>query len=277
MPHRRPVTARRKPVRRRRRIRRRHLRLLRTVVVGGALIVLITSPGLILRPARSVGGWLIRQLLPVASDAGRPDERTAANRDRRNAASDTEHVGGATQPFATANGLTLHLPALRPKTVAYHEAALPAALALKPLGRCARNVNRYKFDCPGTTRGPRYVVMSSRGRVHPATSAVDVAISKRSAVVSPVTGRVFKIRPYWLYGKYRDYRISLIPKDRPDLAVVIIHLRRLAVRAGDRLIGGTTTLGLPRRLQFHSQVNSYVGWGVSHIHLEVKRIGRKGS
>lgn len=246
-------------------------------MVGVALIVLITNPGLILRPVRSVGGWLVRQVLPVDSDAGRADERTVANRDRRDAASDTERVRGATQPIATVSGLTLHLPAHRPKMVAYHEAALPAALALKPLGRCARNVNRYKFDCPEKTRGPRFVVMSSRGRVHPATSAVDVAMSKSSAVVSPVTGRVFKVRPYWLYGKYRDYRISLIPKDRPDLAVVIIHLRRLAVRAGDRLIGGTTALGLPRRLPFHSQVNSYVGWGVAHIHLEVKRIGRKGS
>jgi hypothetical protein len=250
---------------------------LRTVVVGVALVVLITSPGLLVRPVRSVGGWLIRQVLPVDSDARRADERAAANRDRGNAASSPERAGGATQPFATVNGLTLHLPAHRPKTVAYHEAARPAALALKPLGRCARNVNRYKFDCPRTTRGPRYVVMSSRGRVHPATSAVDVAMSRSSAVVSPVTGRVFKVRPYWLYGRYRDYRISLIPRDRPDLAVVIIHLRKLAVRAGDRLIGGTTTLGLPRRLPFHSQVNSYVGWGVAHIHLEVKRIGRKGS
>jgi hypothetical protein len=246
-------------------------------MVAVALIVLIANPGLIVRPARSVGGWLVRQVLPVDSDAGRADERTATSRDRATAPSGTEPAGGATQPFATVKGLPLHQPAHRPKMVAYHEASLPAALALKPLGRCARNVNRYKFDCPGTTRGPRYVVMSSRGRVHPATSAVDVAMSKRSPVVSPVTGRVFKIRPYWLYGKYRDYRISLIPEDRPDLAVVIIHLRRLAVRAGDRLIGGTTALGLPRRLPFHSQVNSYVGWGVAHIHLEVKRIGRKGS
>ena len=246
-------------------------------MVAVALIVLITNPGLVMRPARSVGGWLIRQVLPVDSDTGGADERAATNRDRRNAPSEREPAGGATQPFATVKGLTLRLPAHRPKTVAYHEAALPAALALKPLGRCARNVNRYKFDCPRTTHGPRYVIMSSRGRVHPATSAVDVAMSKASPVVSPVTGRVFRIKPYWLYGKYRDYRISLIPRDRPDLAVVIIHLRRLAVRAGDRLVAGTSVIGLPRRLPFHSQVNSYVGWGVSHIHLEVKRIGRKGS
>ena len=264
-------------MRRRRRIRRRQLRLLRTVLVAVALIVLITNPALVMRPARSAGEWLIRQVLPVDTDAGGADERAATNRDRRNAPSETERAGSATQPFATVDGLTLRLPARRAKTVAYHEAALPEALALKPLGRCARNVNRYKFDCPRTTRGPRYVVMSSRGRVHPATSAVDVAMSKSSAVVSPVTGRVFKIRPYWLYGKYRDYRISLIPKDRRDLAVVIIHLRRPAVRAGDRVVAGTSVIGLPRHLPFHSQVNSYVGWGVAHIHLEVKRIGRKGS
>ncbi|HEX2089873.1 MAG TPA: M23 family metallopeptidase [Actinomycetota bacterium] len=250
---------------------------MRTAIVAVAVIAAITNPDLVLRPVRSIGGWLIRQALPVNTDAGRPDERTVPNGDDRNAASVTEPAARATQQFATVNGLTLRLPARRPKAVAYHEAAFRAALGLKPLGRCARNVNRYKFDCPRSTVGPKYVVMSSRGRVHPATSAVDVAMSRSSPVVSPVNGRVFKIRPYSLYGRYRDYRISLIPRDRPDLAVVIIHLRRLAVRPGDRLVAGTTEIGLPRRLPFHSQVNSYVGWGVSHIHLEVKRIGRKGS
>ena len=264
-------------MRKHRAVRRRRLRLLRTGVVTVALIALFTNPDLVVRPVRSVAGWLIRQALPVDSGAGRPDGRAVPNRTGQNTGSGMDLAADATQRFATANGLTLHLPARRPKTVAYHEAALPAALALKPLGRCARNVNRYKFDCPRRTQGPRYVVMSSRGRVHPATSAVDVAMSRTSPVLSPVTGRVFKIRPYWLYGKYRDYRISLIPKDRPDLAIVIIHLRRPAVHAGDRLVGGRSVIGLPRRLPFHSQVNSYVGWGVSHIHLEVKRIGRKGS
>jgi hypothetical protein len=251
---------------------------MRTAVVAVALIVLITNPGVVLDAGRSVGGWFVRLVLPVDADSGATKrEETAPNRDRQNMASDRGRPSAATQPFATVNGLTLRLPAERPKIVAYHEAALPAALALKPLGRCGRNVNRYKFDCPTTTPGPRYVIMSSRGRVHPATSAVDVAMSKDSNVVSPVTGRVFKVRPYSLYGKHRDYRISLVPDGRPDLAVVMIHMRRPAVRAGDHVVGGTTVIGAPRSLPFHSQVNSYVGWGVSHIHLEVKRIGRKGS
>jgi murein DD-endopeptidase MepM/ murein hydrolase activator NlpD len=248
---------------------------LRTAAVAVALIVLISNPRPFLDASRLVGGWLVRLVLPVDTDGGRRSVEAAPNRDGPRP--ETKTPRGATQPFATVDGLTLRLPAQGPTTVAYHEAAKPEALPMKPLGRCARNVNRYKFDCPRTTSGPRYVVMSSRGRVHPATSAVDVAMSKRTPVVSPVSGRVFKIRPYWLYGKYRDYRISLIPQGRPDLAVVIIHLRRIAVRAGERVAGGTSVIGLPRHLSFHSQVNSYVGWGVSHIHLEVKRIGRQAS
>ncbi len=262
---------------RHRRIRRRHLRLMRTAAIAVALVVVGTNPGMVLDAGRSVGGWLVRLVLPVDSDAARPGERADSSRDRANSASGAQGHREPTRGFATVDGLALRLPAERPKAVAYHEATFSAALALKPLGRCARNVNRYKFDCPRTTPGPRYVVMSSRGRVHPATSAVDVAMSKRSPVVSPITGRVFKIRPYWLYGRYRDYRISIIPEGRPGVAVVIIHMRRLTVREGDRVAGGTTQIGLPRNLPFHSQVNSYVGWGVAHIHLEVKRIGRKGS
>ena len=261
-----------------RRLRRRHLRLLRTVVVGVALIVFISNPSLVVDAGRSVGMWVVR-LLPLPSDRG-ADQPTGGGPGNRNGADSTTAGaprGAASQAFAIVKRLALHLPAHRPKAVAYHEAALPAALAVQPLGRCARNVNRYKFDCPTTTPGPRYVVMSSRGRVHPATSAVDVVISPRSPVLSPVTGTVAKVRPYSLYGKYRDYRISFIPEGRPNLAVVMIHLRRITVRPGDRVVGGATVVGSPRRLPFHSQVNDYVGSGVSHIHLEVKRIGRKGS
>ncbi len=275
MPGRKPATGRRSPGRRHRRLRRRHLRLLRTAAIAVALIVLISNPGAVLDAGRSVGGRLFRVVLPVESDAGRPNEQPEAKRDGE--ASGSAPPRGTTQPFATVDGLALRSPAQQPRAVAYHEAAYSEALALNPLGRCARNVNRYKFDCPRATPGPRYVVMSSRGRVHPATSAVDVALTRRSPVVSPITGRVFKVRRYWLYGRYRDYRISMIPEARPDLAVVMIHMRRLTVRAGDRLVAGTTAIGYPRSLPFHSQVNSYVGRGVAHIHLEVKRIGRKGS
>ncbi|MDP8956500.1 MAG: M23 family metallopeptidase [Actinomycetota bacterium] len=262
-------------MKRHRRIRRRHLRLIRTLAIAVMLVVLVTNPGLVLNAGRSAGGWLVQLVLPVASDT--PGERAGATRDGERSDSGRQLHRRATRPFATVDGLALRLPAQRPRVVAYHEAAFSEALALKPRGRCARNVNRYKFDCPRTTPGPRYVVMSSRGRRHPATSAVDVAMSKRAPVVSPITGRVFRVRPYWLYGRYRDYRISMIPRGRPDVAVVMIHMRRLTVRAGDRLVGGTTVIGYPRNLPFHSQVNSYVGRGVSHIHLEVKRIGRKGS
>ncbi len=250
---------------------------MRTVVVATALVMLITNPGVVLDAGRSMGGWFVRLVLPDAGVASRPDEAAAPSRDGGDSASSTQSPDEASLPFATVKGVVLRLPAHRPEGVAYHEAAFPAALALKPLGRCTRNVNRYKFDCPGATAGPPYVVMSSRGRIHPATSAVDVAMSKRSPVVSPVTGTVVKIRRYWLYGTYRDYRISLVPDGRPDLAVVMIHLRRIAVRRGDHVVGGTTVIASPRGFRFHSQVNSYVGAGVSHIHLEVKRIGRQGS
>lgn len=261
----------------RRRIRRRYLRLLRTVAVAVALVVLISNPGVVLDVGRSVGTWLVRLApLPISPD-GQSDSAPGTGREGTDSTTGQQAPGGATQAFAMVKGLTLRLPAQRLKGVAYHEAAYSAALALKPLGRCARNVNRYKFDCPPTTPGPRYMVMSSRGRAHPATSAVDVAMSNRSRVVSPVTGRVAKVRAYWLYGRYRDYRVSFIPAGRPNLAAVMIHLRRVQVRPGDRVIAGTTVIALPRRLPFHSQVNSYVGRGVSHVHLEVKRIGRQGS
>ena len=245
-------------------------------MVGTLLVLLIARPGAVLSSARSVGTWVGRLiLLPFDPDGGRSDQPVVPSRSR-NGGSVRQTNTGPTVPFASVGGLTLRLPAERLRVVAYHEAAKSAALALHPLGRCGRNVNPFKFDCPRGTAGPRYVVMSSRGRINPATSAVDVAMARRSRVLSPVTGTVFKVKRYWLYGKYRDYRISLIPAKKPWLAVVMIHVTRIAVRKGDRVIAGRTVLAKPRRLPFHSQVNDYVGSGVSHVHLEVKRIGRQG-
>ncbi|HEX8100705.1 MAG TPA: hypothetical protein VF660_10960 [Actinomycetota bacterium] len=253
-------------------MRRRQLRLLRTVVVLVFLLLLLVKPSLVFDAARSVGSWLVSPLhsrtqgKTTAPDATRGGESPGTS-------NGPGRSGQPTVPFARVLGLVLRVPVGHQKAIAYHEAALPAALGLHPLGTCGRNANKYKFTCPSPTPGPRYIVMSSRGRVHPATSAVDVAMSARSAVLSPVSGLVYRVKRYFLYGRYLDYRISIIPEGHPGMAVVLIHVAHVRVHHGSRVTGGVTPLGVPRRFPFHSQVNDYVGAGVSHVHLEVKRIG----
>ena len=92
-------------------------------------------------------------------------------------------------------------------------------------------------------------------------------------MLSPVTGHVAKVKPYRLYGAFRDIELTLVEDGRPDYVVIVIHIAHVGVRAGDALVAGRTPLGVVRDLPFESQVNDYVGEGIQHVHIEVKRVG----
>jgi hypothetical protein len=186
---------------------------------------------------------------------------------------ETTTDGEGTRPFARVAGITLSLPARHAVGVGYHEASFPEAKPLVPLGRCARNANRTKFSPPDPSSGPMYVVMASRGRGQPATSAVDVAMGRGSTVLSPVTGRVWRVERYRLYGSYPDVRLTLIASTNPRLKVVMLHVTSPLVHPRALVVAGVTPLGTVRPLPFRSQVNDYLGPGIPHVHIEVKALG----
>jgi hypothetical protein len=173
-------------------------------------------------------------------------------------------------PFAAYRGLQLHLTSAAVRCVCYHEASYDEAMALRPLGRLRRDYNITKFprDEP-TTDGPDYVIMSSRGRGTPATSAADLVMPRGTRVVSPVTGVVSKVKRYLLYGRYVDTEVQLRPEATPDLRVSMIHLDRVRVREGDAVVQGVSVLGVPRVFPFGDQTDLYVPGHNPHVHLEV--------
>src|SRR5581483_8824985 len=126
---------------------------------------------------------------------------------------------------------------------------------LHPLGHLVRDENLTKFR-PRTapTHGPAYVIMASRGRPTPATSAVDV---------------VTKVKAYRLYGRYADVEVVIRPSADPRYRVVMIHLAHVSVRPGERVIAGLTRLGVARVFPFTSETDYYVGGHRPHVHLEV--------
>ena len=66
----------------------------------------------------------------------------------------------------------LQLPADEVVVLGFHEAATRDPLALSPVGRVVDHQNTTKFDPPAPDdTGAPYVVLSSRGRPMPATSA----------------------------------------------------------------------------------------------------------
>jgi murein DD-endopeptidase MepM/ murein hydrolase activator NlpD len=174
------------------------------------------------------------------------------------------------QPFARVRNLVLHLPAHHVLGIGYHQAKSPLSLPLHPLGRVVRNDNRRNYRAPRATPGPNYIVLVSRLRGTPPTSAVDVAVRRREPVRAPVSGVVREVRAYRLYGLYPDVRVEIDPRDGSGLIVVVIHLTRVRVREGQRVVAGETPIGFARVLPDRSYINDYVGEGVPHVHIEVK-------
>lgn len=181
-----------------------------------------------------------------------------------------------TDLFGRYGTLDLRLPSPRTILVGYHEASFDDALAIVPLGDMVANDNRTKFEAAAEDPdGPTYVVMSSRGRPRPATSAVDLVLEDGEPVLSPVAGTVTDVRPYHLYGRHPDTRIEIAPTDQPGVRVVLIHVDDVRVRRGDRVDAGVTVLaGTANRFPFSSHIDRFTEpdrW--PHVHLEVKSRG----
>lgn len=177
----------------------------------------------------------------------------------------------ATGPVAEVGGLRLRLPSDDILLVGYHEASKAGALGMAPVGQGLSNENTTRFTLPpDDPDGAPYHVLSSRGRVMPPTSAVDLVMRDDDPVRSPVTGTVLEVRPYALYGKHADSRIEIRPADAPHLRVVLIHVDGVQVAAGDEVTAGETVLAdTANRFPFASHVDRYLDERWPHVHMEV--------
>lgn len=234
--------------------------------------------GLFLGVPALLGTMVDRVSQPAAADEGSGVEvapaAAALSEDGQAAPGD---VVALPPIFASYEGLELRLPSASPVLVGFHEASQAEALPLLPIGTLEDNANTTRFvPPPDRSDGPAYVIMSSRGRTPAATSAVDVLLRDDDPVLSPVDGRVTDVRAYHLYGKYPDHRIEIAPTGRPDLRIVLIHVRDVGVGIGDTVeIGRTVLAGSANRFSFGSHIDRYTDpdrW--PHVHVEVKAAER---
>ena len=241
--------------------------------------VLAAIPWAILAVALGATGLVVAEVVWSTTGAAPASTRAGASRpgvpaparSREEPSSRGARHAPRWEAFASVRGITLYLPAPRPVAIAYHEAALDPALELHPLGHVIHNYNRFKFHSAGRTEGPGYIVMSSRGRPSPATSAVDVVLHPGTPFRAPVSGRVVGVRTYQLYCRYPDVRVAIAPTSHPDLRVVVIHLTHLRIRRGDRVFATLSVIGRPRVFPFRSQVDDYLHGGNPHVHVEVEK------
>jgi hypothetical protein len=221
------------------------------ISAGAAILLASWAPGLMLS---------LRGTEPASSPAAEASEPGMPAAPER-----------ALSVFATTGGLELQLVSPATLAVAFHEAAREGAVALTPRGGCAVCRNRAKFTPPPPSgRDPSYIVMDSRGRSAPATSAVDVVLPRRTPVLAPVTGTVRNVKGYRLYRRYPDIRVAIAPDADPRRRVVVIHLRGVTLQRGDRVVASTTVIGRVRSFPFRSQVDRYVRGSSPHVHIEVR-------
>lgn len=186
------------------------------------------------------------------------------------------------QVVARFDGLEVRLPGERILYAGFHEAYTVNGLPMMPVGRLIAHRNTTKFDAPpDDPEGPDYLIMASRGRPTPATSALDVLMELDEPVLAPVSGVVAEVRGFQLEGRYPDLRIELHPDDHPDLRVVVIHVDGVRVQAGDRVEAGVTVIAdTARQFPFLSQIDNETYPDLHpHVHLEVQRreAGRPGA
>ena len=255
-----------------------------------------------LRPPRRVRWWpllLVASLLLAAAAAAAVGERRAvpvAGAEERATATPTEElttagsaVAVAPSPavptdeapppvdlpvLARARDLVVHVPARDPVVVSYHEASLPGALPVTPLGELTHNDNPTRaLVSEEHAEGLPFHVQVSRGRANGPTSAVDVVLRPGEEVLAPVAGTVTEVRPYQLYGTHDDVRLELRPDDS-DLLVVLIHVEDVQVEAGDRVAVGDVLAGGARRFPFGAVVDTQTAPDRhGHVHMEVKAPG----
>jgi hypothetical protein len=154
--------------------------------------------------------------------------------------------------FAAAHSLPLYN--IAPGTIGYgyHQSLFGTAVGMRPL-------------LP-------HRVMASRGRGTAATTAVDIVVPSRGRIRSPVTGTVVAVERYLLYCRTRDWKVVLAPRSHPRLRVLVLHMARPAVREGDEVRAGSTSLGrAARNDQPSSQANRYFPDRYPHVHVEVER------
>lgn len=151
----------------------------------------------------------------------------------------------ASMTFAAFDDLPLDLPVVDVVRVTFRQATSVEALPLAPVGSIGTN-GHPSFEPPRELPGPTYHVAAPSGHVHHATSAVDVVAGPAGQVIAPVAGEVVAVAPATTAEGLEQWQIVLRPDLRPDVQVVLSHLMRPPLVAGDRVAIGDP-LGVAHR------------------------------
>jgi hypothetical protein len=175
-------------------------------------------------------------------------------------------------------GVAMHFPAAPDQMVAigFHQAwnvkATDLVPEMKVHARDAYAKTKAALKADGSLK---LFDMMSRGRGSSEHSAADCAVTPGATILSPVTGKVTLVKTYKLSGVGTDYHIEIEAEGAPGVRVVLIHIRDVVVREGERVEGGVTPLATVRHLPIDNQVNRYLPVQADHTHVQINAVGYK--
>lgn len=172
----------------------------------------------------------------------------------------------------------LHFPATAEEFVAvgFHQAWNAKATDMEPqLEVHPRDEYESTKKALKDDRSLKLFLMMSRGRGSSEYSAVDCAVKPDALLVAPVSGTVTLVKKYKLEGTIDDYHIEFKADGAEKLRVVMIHVKDVSVKEGDRVEGGVTPVATVRHLPIDSQVNRYLPVEADHTHIQINAEGYK--
>jgi hypothetical protein len=185
----------------------------------------------------------------------------------------------STAVFASLRGhaIDLHFPAIPEDMIAvgFHQAWNVHATEMVPRLKTLPD-QKYAATKSALRSDPslKLFVMMSRGRGSSRYSAADCAVRPGSLILAPVTGVIAKVKTYILAGYGLDYQVEIKPDGASGLRVVLIHIRDVTVKVGDRVEGGVTPLATVRHLTgIDNQVNRYLPVQADHTHVQINDAG----
>ncbi len=176
-------------------------------------------------------------------------------------------------------GVELHFPAVPAEMVAvgFHQAWNVKATDMLPAGK-PHPKDKYEATKQALRFDPslKAFLMASRGRGSSEYTAADCAVKPGSLILSPVTGVVTLVKTYQLSGYGTDYQIEIKADGASPVRVVMIHLKDVTIKSGDRVEGGVTPIATVRHLTgIDNQVNRYLPVPADHTHVQINDVGYK--
>lgn len=199
-------------------------------------------------------------------------------------------TGIPTPFFASHESLHLYLPVATQELteIAFHQASGDKAYHMTSMlpdadMTAAADKQGTRRTVTTDTVGPQVLTgsvlrMWRSNRTGAPDTAADIGAKPGALVFAPVTGTVLQVKPYRLYDKYDDYEIHIQPAGWSDIDVVIIHIDKPTVKAGDHVVGGCTQLAQVRKLSHlvTPQLSEYTVDAGDHVHLQLNKVVTPG-